>query len=117
MLGKRGVPVADSFSLEQVEFSYFTSPPGGKQSRLSPSKGMKVSLLPHEGDSWTWEQGYRDGCCVFLLVPRGLSVTDPAFLVTETDNTILLLKISAKASSKEEELTFFVVSLTLVLYR
>lgn len=65
MLG-RGVPVADSFSLEQVEFSYFYISPGGKQSRLSPSKGMKVSLLPHEGDFGPGSRGGRDGLLFFF---------------------------------------------------
>ena len=76
LLGKRGVPVADSFSLEQVEFSYFYISPGGKQSRLSPSKGMKVSLLHHEGDFGAGSRGWQRGfLCVCFLVPRG-SVSD-----------------------------------------
>ena len=80
MLGKRGVPVADSFSLEQVEFSYFYISPGGKQSRLSPSKGMKVSLLHHEGDFGAGSRGWQRWVFFFvlfcfLLVPRG-SVSD-----------------------------------------
>ena len=87
MLGKRGVPVADSFSLEQVEFSYFYISPGGKQSRLSPSKGMKVSLLHHEGDFGAGSRGWQRWvfflfCFVFYWYLGALSVTDPAFLVT-----------------------------------